>query len=862
MKNLYTPKTALPNMPVSIQKRSEEDILQIAYQLALDSIVLLKNDANLLPFRSHSRLAVFGRSQLDTHISGMGSGAARNVTNAKIILDECIRAGLEPVSALSSFYREQIGKEVQINPFAELFEKGADLVNSGIVYEIFGKYQPAKAEYSVPEELVATAKAETDTALLIIGRASGGEECDRHVPQDYELTNSEKELVSQVCSNFSHVALILNTNGVIDTGWIAGYPMIESVIFIGLPGQEGAAALADILVGTVSPSGKLCSTFALSYEDYPTAQNFSWNKDVPDSIREYRDYDLDAAANGSIGFAKSPVTVYEEDIYMGYRYFDSFGREVMWPFGFGLSYADFSITDARLQKTGDILSVCTKITNISENFAGKEIAQVYISAPWGKLEKPYQELKAFAKTDTLSPGASQELTMEIPIRALASYDEESASYILEEGTYYVRLGNSSRSTHIIGSFEVPRLVVCAELANRLGIRPENKKKLQLFSAKDQAAVTYAQEKEEMAVSPSFMITQEDVTIESPAGETVCENIQSVPSTLQDVADGKVSAEAFAAQLSLEELAVLAAGFGPGLPFGGLGSKASPTIQYENGEDIATSTHKTGNMGYVSPALVKYHIPSIFYKDGPASVGMTAWPTDMLLACSFNPELLYEFGSACGYEAALQDVDSWLAPALNLHRNPICGRNFEYFSEDPLLTGVCGVAICRGAEENNPITTCPKHFAINEQETYRRGSKRFSYDAVDSIISERAARELYLKPFEMVVRGSHANTFMSAFNKINGTFAAGNADLCTHILREEWGFEGIVVTDWGDMDTVVDGADAVAAGNDIVMPGGPPVIAEILKGCEEGRVTRKDLERTAIRLFHVILHSKSWLDYRT
>ena len=304
---------------------------------------------------------------------------------------------------------------------------------------------------------------------------------------------------------------------------------------------------------------------------------------------------------------------------------------------------------------------------------------------------------------------------------------------------------------------------------------------------------------------------------------------------------------YLSRFTTQQLMALAVGYGPGLPFGGMGMKLPCTIQDDQGQDLTVNTHKTGNMGYVSPAILEYGIPSAFYKDGPAGVGMTAWPTGMTLACSFNTDLFYAFGAACGYEARIQNVDSWLAPALNLHRNPIGGRNFEYFSEDPYVAGICGLYICRGSYEENKVTCCPKHFALNEQETYRRGSSRKSIDAVDTIVTERVARELYLKPFEMVLKNAPVTTLMTSFNKINGTFAGGSYDLCTKILRDEWGFNGVVVTDWGDMDIVVDGADAVAAGNDVVMPGGPPVIEQIQKGFEAGRVNREQLEKAVAHL---------------
>ena len=229
----------------------------------------------------------------------------------------------------------------------------------------------------------------------------------------------------------------------------------------------------------------------------------------------------------------------------------------------------------------------------------------------------------------------------------------------------------------------------------------------------------------------------------------------------------------------------------------------------------------------------------------------AWPTAMLTACSFNSDIWYQFGNAAGWECEKQQVDVWLAPAVNLHRHPLCGRNFEYFSEDPFLTGVCACRIAEGVQENHPVRVCAKHFAVNEQETYRRGSEKNNYDAVDSILPERAARELYLKPFEMLVKEAGISFVMTSFNKINSVFAGGNAELCNEILRWEWKFDGLVVTDWGDMDVVVDGADAVAAGNDIVMPGGPPVIDQILKGYECGHLSGKNLEKAVFHLLKCI-----------
>ena len=305
-------------------------------------------------------------------------------------------------------------------------------------------------------------------------------------------------------------------------------------------------------------------------------------------------------------------------------------------------------------------------------------------------------------------------------------------------------------------------------------------------------------------------------------------------------------------LSTEELAALCVGYGPGIPFAAFMNVDLPnTISDENGNPLTTNSHPKGFNGFVSPAITEKGIESVFYKDGPAGVGLVAWPTEMLVGCCFDRALARKLGDAAASECEPGQIDIWLAPAVNLHRHPLGGRNFEYYSEDPFLSGAYAVEVTKGAQENHPVLVCAKHFAVNEQETYRRGSLKKKFDAVDSIASERAIREMYLRPFEMLVREGDMHCIMSSFNKINGTFAGGNQDLCTHILREEWGFDGVVVTDWGDMDYVVDGADAVAAGNDIVMPGGPPVIEQILKGFAEDRVTREELEAAVSNLFRVL-----------
>lgn len=587
-------------------------------------------------------------------------------------------------------------------------------------------------------------------------------------------------------------------------------------------------------------------TIAEHYEDYPSADHFSWDKEHLENVLDYESYGLSSEENGSTGFSKSPVSVYWEDIYTGYRYFDTFGKPVLYPFGYGLSYTEFAISDALAEKQNGGIMVTANVKNIGE-ISGKEVIQVYLSKvnPAEGVERPYQELKGFEKTADLAPGEKEKVKIWIPWRELAVYDEGRAAWVIESGDYLLKMGNSSRDTSLVGMVRLGDTVLTEQCANRMIILECNRDKLSFLTQKDYAGCHLedrCEKKPDGGVTGMAVIsvTEEDILAGGESRQAEKETQQNLP------------------ELSIEELASLCVGYGPGTPFAAVGDRSDPSAIFDGeGKPITTNNHPTGYPGYVSPAIEEKGIKSIFYKDGPAGIGGIAWPTEMLIACSFDRKLWQMFGDAVGKECEDQQVNVWLAPAVNLHRNPLCGRNFEYFSEDPYLTGVCACEITKGVQNGRPVIVCPKHFAANEQETFRRGNAGKKVDAVDSILTERSARELYLKPFEMLVREAHIACIMTSFNKINGVFAGGSKDLCTRILREEWGFDGAVVTDWGDMDIVVDGADAVAAGNDIVMPGGPPVIRQILKGYEEGRVTREEMETAAGHLLCMIrrIHGK-------
>lgn len=841
----------------------------LARQLVEEGIVLLKNKNHVLPLLPSKPLAVFGRGQVDTQIGGAGSGAIRGNNQVVNILSGLRAQSFSLDDEVAEYYARaliQHGNETG-DPLADILsmmgKKQAENEEPWW-YAFWGKYASTLPEVEVDDELVRRASQRNDTALLVISRVSGGEECDRRVEEDFELTKSERKLLVQITDSFKHVIVILNTVGIIDTSWIDHYDNIDAALFTGLPGQEAGSAIASILAGLTTPSGKLTGTFAFRYEDYPSAAHFSYNKDLPDSILTYKKYGLDAEANGSRGYSISPVTVYQEGIYTGYRYFDTFGIPVMYPIGHGLSYTDFEISESTVyfDRNAQNIVLQVMVTN-KGNYSGKQVVQVYVSSPDGKVEKPYQELATFGKTKKLQAGESQELQLDFPISSLSVFDEETAAYVIEVGTYLIRVGNSSRQTHVSAKIQVTDTIIVEQLTNQLSLHPANKNRIQFLSKTGAVPITYEGEREEIDAAPiaACLTTKDIFQVSSPESvNPTLEQIQTKTNNpLSDVVNGSISFEQFAAQLSNEELAVLSNGYGSGQAFGG-DPDAPASISYEDGKPIGTKTALGGMNGYVSPAIERLGIPSISYLDGPAGIGLTGWPCSTLLACTWDRELLYQFGNAVGTECIIKEVDVWLGIAINLHRNPIGGRNYEYYSEDPVLTGLAASSIINGVQENKRVTVSLKHFALNEQETYRRGSGKDNIDAVDSIVSERVAREIYLKPFEMAIKQTKAMNVMTAFNKINGVLCGANAELNTSILRGEWRFEGFVVTDWGDMDVVIDGADAAAAGNDVIMPGGPPVIEQVMSGLKEGRVTRSQLLRNVIHLLKVIVQTESYVKY--
>ena len=445
----------------------------IAREVVEGSAVLLKNDAHLLPLKPSKPVAFFGCAAYDMVISGSGSGAARGTKKDNLIAC-CKEEGICTEAAVEQFY----GDTFAAMPPPELpdFAKLGELVTSGLMYEIFGIYKAPEEEFAVPDCVIEKSCRNTDTAVLVIGRSSGGEECDRHLDGDYYCTASEKALIDQVCSAYENVVVVLNVNGLIDLSWTEAYPSVKSILFLGLPGETGGSALARILSGKVNPSGKMAVTIAEKYEDYPTALDFSWDKPNPEHLLTYADYGLSAAENGSVGFEKSLVTVYKEDIYLGYRYFESFGVKPLYPFGFGLSYTTFDVRYTGAQKKESGVLVSAEVRNTGDT-AGKEVVQIYVSAGNTKSNRAHIELAGFEKTELLQPGEIQQVEILIPWRQLGCYKEKKAAYVIETGLYGLKIGTSSANTETVVSVYVPEEILLEQCSNRLALKDCNAGKI-------------------------------------------------------------------------------------------------------------------------------------------------------------------------------------------------------------------------------------------------------------------------------------------------------------------------------------------------------------------------------------------------
>lgn len=782
---------------LEVKAEGERDIFgnmpELTRKSAAEGIVLLKNN-NALPYSLDAKISVFGRCQLDYFYVGYGSGGDVNAPYFVNIVDGIKNAGGKLNEWLLEYYKNYC-KE---NPAPHGF---------------WGHWPMNFEEPSLDDETVKKASEESDAALIIIGRAAGEDRENTLTKGSYYLTDEERHLIDQVCKNFSNVTVLLDCGNVMDMSWILDYnDRLRGIVYAWQGGMESGNAVADVLYGKVNPSGKLTDTIAVKYEDYPSAKHFG----------------------GKL------FNTYVEDIFVGYRYFETFAKEkALFPFGFGLSYTNFDIEVLDFIEEKDKINIEIEVTNIGK-VSGKEVVELYARCPQGKLSKPLMSLVAFDKTEELNPNESEKLTLSVPIYSLASFDDTGVtghkySYILEKGEYKFFIGENVRDVDEIGS-----------------IKYKEDKVLETLKAVC-APKEYIDRIVALEVNGSFIPKKVTLKPEKPyLRERILKNLPKEQGHIvhnfnfSQVRNGEISVEKFVSSLTNQELEALTRG--------------------EGGMDSSYGVAgNAGAFGGIIPKLNEKGVPAIITTDGPAGIRIRKYtsliPCGTALASTFNTKLVEELATEMGKELRNAGSNILLAPGMNIHRNVLCGRNFEYFSEDPLLTGKMASAYVKGIQSSGG-SACPKHFACNNQEADRTIN--------DSIVSQRALREIYLKGFEICVKEAKPLNIMTSYNKINGVWSHYNYDLVTTVLRNEWGFDGSVMTDWWmkhsqshEFPNLRDNAYRVRSQVDVYMPGSFKRTEKKYKadnslletiGLKNG-ITRGELERSAINVLNMILKLK-------
>lgn len=765
--------------------------LDTAAKMVSEGIVMLKNENNALPLDTDKEVAVFGRIQFRYYKSGTGSGGMVNVTKVVNILDGLIDNGVKVNEKLLGTYRKW-DKE---NPF--------DLG------EGWGGEPWSQKEMPLDEGLVKETAKSCETAIVIMGRTAGEEQDNRLEAGSYLLSDDEIEMLTVVRKHFKKVVLLLNVGNIVDMTDINRIAP-DAVLYVWQGGMTGGKGTADVLTGKVSPSGKLPDTIAYKASDYPSDANFG--------REENRD-------------------IYAEDIYVGYRYFETFAKEkVLYPFGFGLSYTEFEIKTEKAEITEGAVKLSVSVKNVG-SYKGKEVIEVYCEAPQGRLGKAARVLCGFEKTRELAPQEEQAVEIAVDIAKLASYDDSGVTgnkscYVLEAGEYKFYVGSDVRSAEYACIFEQGEDLVTERLTQSL------------------APVENFERIKPVCEGGAFSIGREAVPV-SEVDESA-RRLEKLPKEiaytgdkgikLWDVKNGKNTMDEFIAQLSDYDLSCIIRGEGMGSPRVTAGTASA--------------------FGGVSENLNGFGIPAGCCSDGPSGMrldcGTKAFslPNGTMIASSFNKELTSELFTFMGLEMAANKVDCLLGPGMNIHRHPLNGRNFEYFSEDPFLTGKMAAAELKGMAGAG-VTGTIKHFCANNRETNRH--------FIDSVVSERAIREIYLKGFEIAVKEGGASSVMTTYGRVNGLWTAGNFDLNTVILREEWGFKGFTMTDWwaninvrGKEPDKTDLAAMARAQNDVYMvcPDGEKNDDNTLAALENGGIERCELQRNAANICGFLLHTNA------
>lgn len=842
-------------------EQREIDHMNISRELAGECMVLLENDG-ALPLKETGKIALFGNGVRRTVKGGTGSGDvnSRSIVNVE---EGFKNAGF---TVTSGSWLDKQGEMLDKSKGEYLEWVKAEAKKSSRSEFIIQFDHP----YSAPAPVLITEEdckeADTDVAVYVIARNSG-EGSDRYNREgDYLLFAEEKKNLEMVAAHFKKTIVILNIGGVMELSGVKAIPGINAILLMGQLGNIGGDALADVVTGKVNPSGKTVDTWAKNYMDYPSSAKFSHNGSVHDEE-------------------------YEDGIYVGYRYFDSFGVEPEYCFGFGRSYTDFSLQIDGAEAAGDRVQVRATVQNTGSVYAGKEVVQIYYSAPQGRMDKPYQELAAYHKTSLLKPGESEAMILTFAIKEMASYSEADAAWVLEKGDYVIRVGSSAGNTEVAAV-----LTLAEEVKTQIGknLFPLD---IQLKEIKpDTTVAKTAYEKNSEGLGrvyhgsiQSSCIKAEHMVYQGKREEYKTDQEKKL--TVQDVKNGDCTVEELVAQLTVEEMADMCVG----------------TLRAGEGNVVGNASYTVpGAAGDTSSILkVSRGIKNMILADGPAGLRLqphfkttkegkllpggsvmgdsfepfdpdinedevdnyyqycTAIPIGWSLAQSWNTELAEWAGDMIGAEMEQFGVDLWLAPAMNIHRNPLCGRNFEYYSEDPLVSGKIAAAITIGVQKHKGKGTTIKHFAVNNQEDNRY--------FVNAHVSERALREIYLKGFEIAVKESQPLSIMTSYNLLNGIHTANSYDLLQAMARDEWGFDGTVMTDWftsQDMPEITgkfqprypisSSVGCIYAGNDIQMPGCRKNVDDIVEAVKTGRemdgfrITLADLQFNTANIIRVVL----------
>ncbi|WP_337935182.1 glycoside hydrolase family 3 C-terminal domain-containing protein [Jutongia sp.] len=764
--------------------------LKTAAQVVSEGIVMLKNEHQALPLKPHEEIALFGRIQFHYYKSGTGSGGMVNVSKVTNIVDGLQESGIKLNQELLDVYHKWDNE----NPF--------DLGDG------WGKEPWSQKEMPLEDSLAARAAKRCQTAIAVIGRTAGEEQDNSLTEGSFLLSSDEKQMLTTVRRHFSKMIVLLNVGNIIDMNELLEIAP-DAILYVWQGGMTGGTGTADVLTGKISPCGKLTDTIAKHVEDYPSAPYFG------DPVRNF----------------------YSEDIYVGYRYFETFAPDkVLYPFGFGLSYTTFQIKTNDIMELSDKWDFIITVTNTG-SCSGKEVVQIYCEAPQGKLGKPVRVLCGYEKTNTLSPDESQTVTISVSKTQTASYDDSGISghahcFILEEGDYHFYVGTDVR--HAVKTY------TCTQNGT-----------LVISSHQQALAPVEAFERIKPVLSTDGYEPQMEPVPLSEVDETKrrLENLpKEIPFTgdreirLCDVRKGTHTMEEFIAQMTDYDLACVIRGEGMNSPRVTAGTASA--------------------FGGVSQELEALGVPCGCCDDGPSGMrldcGTKAFslPNGTMMACTFNRTLLTELFALTGLEMIANKVDCLLGPGMNIHRHPLNGRNFEYFSEDPYLTGTIASAQLHGLHQSG-VTGTIKHFCGNNQETNRHDT--------NGVISERALREIYLKGFEIAVKEGQADSVMTTYGPINGVWTAGSFDLTTQILRNDWGFTGFTMTDWwaniNRRGQAVDKSDFAAmaiAQNDVYMVCaiGAENDDNILASLENGTLQRSELQRNAANICRFLMNTQA------